>query len=74
MLLTIKLFASLQKGRFDMATMEFPAHTTVKDIVHELNIPGSEITLVFINGRHSEVTAVAREGDTIALFPAVGGG
>jgi sulfur-carrier protein len=74
MLLTIKLFATLRKGRFDMATIEFPTGTTVNDIINKLALPKDEITLVFLNGRHSELTATLQEGDTLAFFPAVGGG
>ncbi len=72
--ITIKLFASLRKGRFDVATMKFPKGTTVGEIVHLLGIPEDEITLIFVNGRHQELTAVPGEGDTVSLFPAVGGG
>jgi sulfur-carrier protein len=72
--ITIKLFASLRKGRFDVATMEFHKGTTVGEIVRLLNMPEDEITLVFVNGRHQEMTAVVGEGDTVSFFPAVGGG
>ena len=74
MRVTIKLFATLRKGRFDAATMEFPEGTTVNEIIRKLSLPQDEVTLVFINGRHSEVTATPSDSDTIALFPAVGGG
>ena len=74
MQIAIKLFATLRKGRFDMAAMEFPVGTTVNDIVRKLAIPEDEITLIFINGRHSELASAPQEGDTVALFPAVGGG
>jgi molybdopterin converting factor small subunit len=72
--ITIKLFASLRKGRFDVTTMEFPNGTTVGEIVHLLRIPEDEITLIFVNGRHQELTTVPEEGDTVSFFPAVGGG
>ncbi len=57
-----------------MASMEFPSGTTVGDVIRKLAIPEDEITLIFINGRHSELAATPEEGDTVALFPAVGGG
>jgi sulfur-carrier protein len=72
--ITVKLFATLRKGRFETATMEFPIGTTVNEIIHLFDIPENEITLVFINGRHRELTAIPVDGDTVALFPAVGGG
>ena len=74
MLVTIKLFAALRKGRFEAATVEYREGTTVEEIIQELGIPQDEITLIFINGRHSNASAIVREGDTIAFFPAAGGG
>jgi sulfur-carrier protein len=72
--ITVKLFASLRKGRFDAAAREFPKGTTVNEIIGLLGIPEKEITLVFVNGRHAEMSTTPLEGDTVALFPAVGGG
>jgi len=74
MLITIKLFAMLREGRSDTNTGEFPVGTTVGDIVQQLGIPEKEVTLIFINGRHGQQNTQLVDGDTVALFPPVGGG
>lgn len=74
MKITVKLFATLRQGRFDIDTFELPSGTTVGEIVEQLRIPEREVTLIFINGRHGDVTSEVHNGDTVALFPPVGGG
>jgi len=74
MQITVKLFATLRAGRFEEKTLEFPDGTTVGEILGELAIPEKEVTLFFINGRHADLTAVLSVGDTLSLFPPVGGG
>jgi sulfur-carrier protein len=74
MLIAIKLFATLRKGRFEEKRLEFPPGTTVSGIIRELDLPEKEVTLIFINGRHADLTTVLSAGDTLSLFPPVGGG
>jgi molybdopterin converting factor small subunit len=74
MLITIKLFATLRKGRFEETTRDFPQGTTVGGIVRELDLPEKEVTLIFINGRHADFATVLADGDVLSLFPPVGGG
>ena len=71
---TVKLFAMLRDGRFDVKTDGFPSGTTVGDIIKILGIPDKEVTLIFINGRHGQKDTRLSNGDTVALFPPVGGG
>lgn len=70
----IKLFAMLREGRFDTKTNEFPLGTTAGEIIRQLDIPEKEVTLIFINGRHGQLNTQLMDGDTVALFPPVGGG
>ena len=72
--LTIKLFAMFQNGRFAVETREYPPTTTVEDIVNELHIPKGEIGVLMANGRHIELDHHPAAGDTIAIFPVIGGG
>jgi len=71
---TVKLFATLQKERFDVAEGEFPEGATVGDIVRSYGVPEKDVTLIFINGRHGGFDTVLSNGDTLSLFPPVGGG
>ena len=71
---TVKLFATLRKDRFDEKDLELPDGVTAGEIIDMIAIPPTEVTLIFINGRHSMPEAKLVEGDTLALFPPIGGG
>ncbi|HSD22103.1 MAG TPA: MoaD/ThiS family protein [Anaeromyxobacter sp.] len=73
-MLTIKLFATFQKGRFEAAQRECPPGTTLGKIVDELGIAREEIGVLLVSGRHAELEHVPATGDTIAIFPLLGGG
>ncbi len=74
MQITIKLFATLRKGRFEEKSVELSPGTTVGGVIRELELPEKEVTLIFINGRHADLTTILSAGDALALFPPVGGG
>ena len=74
MRVTVKLFATLREGRFSVNTLEFKAGTTVKDVVRHLGISEKEAALIFVNSRHAGLSADLADGDTLAIFPRVGGG
>lgn len=74
MQVTVKLFATLRQGRFDIDTLDLPPGTKIIDVVQRLGIPEREVTLIFVNGLHSEFLSELHEGDTLAMFPPVGGG
>jgi molybdopterin synthase sulfur carrier subunit len=71
---TVKLFATLRKDRFDEKDLELPDGVTAGEIIDMLAIPPTEVTLIFINGRHSAPETKLTGGDTLALFPPIGGG
>jgi molybdopterin synthase sulfur carrier subunit len=71
---TVKLFATLRKDRFDEKNLELPDEVTAGEIIDMFAIPQTEVTLIFINGRHSTPEAKLAEGDILALFPPIGGG
>jgi len=74
MKVTVKLFATLRQGRFDIDTLDLPAGTTAGEVIHRFGIPEKEVTLIFINGRHGDFASELHDGDTLAMFPPVGGG
>jgi molybdopterin converting factor small subunit len=71
---TVKLFATFRTGRFEAAEREYPVGTTVAQIVDELRIPREEIGILMVSGRHSDLTREIAAGETVAIFPLVGGG
>jgi sulfur-carrier protein len=74
MTITVKLFATLRHGRFDQSVIEGGEDMMVRHVVALLNIPEKEAAILFINSRHAELDTVLHEGDTLAIFPPVGGG
>lgn len=74
MKITVKLFATLRRGRFDRDDLECTEPSRVIDIVRRLAIPEKEAAIIFINSRHAAFDTELHEGDTLAIFPPVGGG
>jgi molybdopterin converting factor small subunit len=70
----IKVFATLRKFRVPEAEEEFPQEASVAEILDGIGIPEEKAAVIFINGRHGELTFVPSDGDTLAIFPPVGGG
>jgi sulfur carrier protein ThiS len=71
---TIKLFASFREGRFDISRRACAPGTTVAGLVRELGIAPEEVGVLLVGGRHAALEHVAAAGDTIAIFPLLGGG
>lgn len=74
MKITVKLFATFREGRFKERGEELPEGTTCRDIVLGLGLKEDEVGVVLVNGRHAGLDAALRDGDTLALFPQIGGG
>jgi molybdopterin converting factor small subunit len=72
--LTVKLFATLQIGRFEIRDEQFPDGTTVHDVMQKHGLTKEQVLLMLINGRHADYGTILADGDTIALFPPIGGG
>jgi sulfur-carrier protein len=70
----VKLFATFRQGRFEVAQLERAPGATVGSIVDELRIPRGEIGFVLVRGRHAELDHQPASGDTVSIFPRVGGG
>jgi len=71
---TVRLFAGLQDGRFPTQETRVAQKSTVENIVQKLGIPDHEFGLALVNGSVATLTHVLEEGDTLSLYPLVGGG
>ena len=74
MRIKVKLFANFRINRFKEGLREYSDTVKVRDIVSELDIPEPEVGIIFINGRNASIDQVLAEGDTLSIFPLVGGG
>ncbi|MBI5484720.1 MAG: MoaD/ThiS family protein [Deltaproteobacteria bacterium] len=72
--ITVKLFASFRTGRFDIESGDYPAGATVADVADSLKLPRTELGIMMVNNRHVKLDRPLEEGDTLALFPLLGGG
>jgi len=71
---TIKLFATFRDGRFKAEERDLPERSCVLDVLQPLNIKPEEIAICLLNGKDANELNVLKDGDTLALFPPVGGG
>nr|WP_040412535.1 MoaD/ThiS family protein [Desulfosporosinus sp. OT] len=74
MRVTIKLFATFRDGRFKVEERDLPEGSCVFNVLQPLSIKPEEIAICFINGKDANENSVLKDGDTLALFPPVGGG
>ncbi len=70
----VKLFATFRTGRFKVEQRDYAPGTTIGQVVAELGIEESALGMVMLNGRHTPLEQPLQEGDTLSLFPLVGGG
>lgn len=71
----VRLFGSLRALRPSNAEA-FPVepNATIQDLLGDLRIPAGKIHLTFLNGVKAEPDALVGDGDTIGIFPPLGGG
>lgn len=74
MKIKVKLFATLRTGRFEEKAFEFDADADVDYLLKMINLKREDVAIILINGKHAGYDTNIREGDDIALFPAIGGG
>ncbi len=74
MQVTVKLFANFRNNRFKNEVRTIGPDTTVGVIVAALGIVEDDLGVILINGRHAGLDKVLAGGDTLSLFPLVGGG
>ncbi len=70
----VKLFAFFRDNRFKQQEQQFPAGTTVREIILAQHIDPEEVGVTMINSRHCTLDQKPVQGDQIAIFPVIGGG
>ncbi len=74
MKVTVKLFATLKKDYFESREFDCADGTTVRSLLDSSGIKDREYHITFVNGRHADRNEKLKDGDTLSVFPAVGGG
>jgi len=70
----VRLFATLRENRDKELIMNLPNGSRPMEVIEKLNIAKEEIAILLINGRDGEFIVELVEGDTVSIFPPVGGG
>lgn len=74
MQVNVKLFATLREGRFKQEVTELENSSSVLDVLKKYELPLEEVAICLVNGRDADNEHVLKNGDTVSLFPPVGGG
>lgn len=74
MQVNVKLFATLRDGRFKEEKTEIKDNGRVMDVIEKYDLPLEEVAICLVNGRDADNEHVLQNGDTVSLFPPVGGG
>ena len=74
MQIEVRLFATFREGRQKVQTIEIAEGSTPEDIFKSLEIESSEVAILLVNGRDGKPDTCLKDGDTLSLFPPVGGG
>ena len=70
----VRLFATLRNGRGKELNMQLAQGAGVRRIIEALNISEDEVAILLVNGRDATLDKELEEGDTVSIFPPVGGG
>ncbi len=70
----VKLFATLREGRQKEYVMDFENNPTPADIFIILRIKHDDVAILLVNGMNGSFDQLLNTGDTISVFPPVGGG
>lgn len=72
--INVKLFATLREGRFKVEKTKLNDNSRVIDVIEKYDLPLEEVAICYVNGRDADNDHVLKDGDTVSLFPPVGGG
>jgi sulfur-carrier protein len=70
----IELFATLRQGRFRRKSLVVPPDSTLDDVCRHLGIGPQETAFATVNGTTVSRQHALKSGDSVGLFPALGGG
>lgn len=76
MKITVKLFAQYREGKFKVEQREYNEGVNVLAVIEAISIDVQRypIGVLIINGRHVGEEHILNDGDTLSIFPKVGGG
>jgi molybdopterin converting factor small subunit len=70
----VRLFATFRNGRWKSNVLSFDKEVNIRAILESLEIKEDALGIALINGKHSTLYSILKDGDILALFPPIGGG
>lgn len=70
----VRLFATFRENRDKKYFFELNEETNILDILNILKIDREDASLILLNGIDGGIDRKLKDGDTLSLFPPVGGG
>lgn len=75
----VNLYATLSRympngSKGPTHVVEIRDGATVGELLRQLGVPEKSAKLIFLDGMHSNLDAVLKEGSRLGVFPPVGGG
>lgn len=61
-------------GLKEHSTLTLSENSKVEDLLQKLRLPLEKVKIVAVNGRIMGSDEILAEGDTVSLFPYIGGG
>lgn len=73
---TVKFFAMLRDYGPTKETISIPENSTIQLLFKKYKIPKEAWrTIIIVNGSpHKDLETVLKDGDTVSIFPPIGGG
>ena len=73
---TVRVFATLRRYVDDAESVDVGVapRETVADVLERLEIPADQTRIIFVDGRKSSLSQELSGGETMSVFPAIGGG
>ncbi|MFN2396270.1 MAG: MoaD/ThiS family protein [Bacteroidales bacterium] len=74
MQIKVRLFATLRDGRGKEIMIDPDSGTTPQMIIEKLEIDREDVAILLVNGMDGKFEQQLKDGDTVSIFPPVGGG
>lgn len=74
MTVDVKTFATLRSHHPSVLNYSIEPGATVGSVMSKLGIPQEMVTIIFLNNIHADFDTILKDGDSLGLFPPIGGG
>lgn len=69
----VKLFTGSQEGQYDISKTKLADNSRIIDVINKYGLPEEEVDICYINGLDANKDQILHNGDTVFLYPKIGG-